>query len=46
LNKIRAKDRKKVAKNLKRIYQAYTKEEALKVFKKFKDKWKLKYPKV
>ncbi len=46
LNKIRAKDRKKIAKDLKRIYQASMKEEALKGFERFKEKWELKYPKV
>lgn len=46
LNKVRAKDRKKVAKDLKRIYQASTEEEALRGFEKFKEKWELKYPKV
>jgi len=46
LNKVRAKDRKKIAKDLKRIYQASTEEEALKGFEKFKEKWELKYPKV
>jgi len=46
LNKVRAKDRKKVAKDLKRIYQSSTEEEALKGFEKFKEKWESKYPKV
>jgi putative transposase len=46
LNKVRAKDRKRIAKDLKRIYQASTEEEALRGFEKFKEKWKLKYPKV
>ncbi len=46
LNKIRTKDRKKIARDLKRIYQASTEEEALKGFEKFKEKWGLKYPKV
>lgn len=46
LNKVRAKDRKKIAKDLKRIYQASTEKEALMGFEKFKEKWKLKYPKV
>ena len=46
LNKVRAKDRKKVARDLKKIYQASTEEEAFKGFKKFKEKWELKYPKV
>ena len=39
LNKVRVKDRKKIAKDLKRIHQASTEEEALKGFEKFKEKW-------
>jgi len=46
LNKVRAKDRKKVAKDLKKIYQVSTEEEALKGFEKFKEKWESKYPRV
>ena len=46
LGKVKAKDRKKVAKDLKKIYQASTEEEALKAFEKFKEKWISKYPKV
>ena len=46
LSKVKAKDRKKVAKDLKKIYQASTEEEALKAFEKFKEKWISKYPKV
>ncbi|ADY73245.1 transposase mutator type [Desulfurobacterium thermolithotrophum DSM 11699] len=46
LNKVRAKDRKKVAKDLKRIYQVSTEEDALRGFEKFKEKWGAKYPKV
>ncbi len=46
LNKVRAKDRKKVAKDLKKIYQVSTEEEALKGFEKFKEKWESKYPNV
>ena len=46
LNKVRAKDRKKVVKNLKKIYQVFTEEEALKGFERFKEKWESKYPKV
>ncbi len=46
LNKVRTKDRKKIARDLKRIYQASTEEEALRVFEKFKERWGLKYPKV
>jgi len=46
LNKVRAKDRKKVAKDLKRIYQVSTEEDALRGFEKFKGKWGAKYPKV
>ena len=38
-----AKDRKKVTKDLKRIYQVSTGEEALKAFGKFKKKWEWKY---
>jgi len=44
LNKVRAKDRKKVAKDLKKVYQVSTQKEALSNFKKFKEKWKLRYP--
>ena len=46
LSKVRAKDRKKVAKDLKRIYQVSTKEEDLKAFDRFKEKWEWKYPKL
>ena len=46
LKKVRAKDRKRVTKDLKKVYQASTEEEALKGFKKFKEKWERKYPKV
>ena len=46
MNKVRAKDRKKVAKDLKKIYQASTEKEALKGFKKFKERWETKYPRV
>jgi len=46
LNKVRAKDRKKVAKDLKRVYQVFTEEEALKGFEKFRERWESKYPRV
>jgi len=46
LNKVRTKDRKKIARDLKRIYQASTEKKALRGFEKFKEKWELKYPKV
>ncbi len=46
LNKVRAKDRKKVAKDLKRVYQVSTEEEALKGFEKFRERWESKYPRV
>ncbi len=46
LSKVRVKDRKKVAKDLKRIYQVSTEEEALKAFDRFKEKWEWKYPRL
>jgi len=46
LNKVRVKDRKKLAKDLKKIYQSSTEEEALKGFERFKERWVVKYPKV
>ena len=46
LNKVRAKDKKEIAKDLKKIYQVSTEEEALKGFEKFKKKWQSKYPKL
>ncbi len=45
-SKVRAKDRKRVAKDLKKIYQALTEEETLKAFERFKEKWGSKYPKI
>ena len=38
LNKVRAKNKKGIAKDLKKIYQVSTGEEALKGFEKFKEK--------
>ncbi len=46
LSKVRAKDRKKAAKDLKRIYQVSTEEDALMGFGNFKEKWRGEYPKV
>ena len=46
LNRVRAKDRKKVAKDLKKIYRVSNEEEALKGFEDFKEKWKSKYPRI
>ena len=46
LNKVRAKDKKEIAKDLKKIYQVSTEEDALKGFEKFKKKWQSKYPKL
>ncbi len=46
LSRVRAKDRKKVAKDLKRIYQVSTKEEAQKGFERFRQRWQLKYPRI
>jgi putative transposase len=46
LNKVRTKDKKEIAKDLKKIYQVSTEEEALKGFEKFKKKWQSKYPKL
>jgi len=39
LNRVRAKGSKKIANDLKRIYQASTEEKALKGFEEFKEKW-------
>lgn len=46
LNKVRSKDRKEVAEDLKSIYRASTKEDAKEVFNKFKEKWSRKYPNI
>ncbi|WP_051453545.1 IS256 family transposase [Hippea sp. KM1] len=46
LSKVRAKDRKEIADDLKRIYQVSNKKEALKGFEIFKKKWSSKYPNV
>ncbi|MDQ7032877.1 MAG: IS256 family transposase [Desulfonauticus sp.] len=46
LNKVRAKDRKVIATDLKKIYKASNKEQALKEFEAFKERWGKKYPKV
>jgi putative transposase len=46
LSKVRAKDRKSVAEDLKRIYQVSKEEEAIKGFERFKNNWKQKYPNV
>ncbi|MCD6548391.1 MAG: transposase [Thermodesulfobacterium sp.] len=37
---------KKLAKDLKKIYQSSTEKEALKGFERFKERWVVKYPKV
>lgn len=46
LSKVRAKDRKEIANDLKRIYQVSNKKEALEGFEIFKKKWSSKYPNV
>lgn len=46
LNKVRAKDRKKIAKNLERVYYVSTEEEVLKGFEKFRERWESKYLRV
>ena len=46
LSKVRVKDRKEVAQNLKRIYQSKNKEEALRHFEQFQKKWRYRYPRV
>lgn len=46
LNKVRSKDRKEVAEDLKSIYRASTKEDAKEAFNKFKEKWSRKYPNI
>lgn len=44
LNKARKKDQYELAQDLKRIYTAYDKEQALVGFRLFEDKWAKKYP--
>jgi transposase-like protein len=44
LNKARKKDQYEIAQDLKRIYTAYDKEQALQGFRLFADKWAKKYP--
>ena len=39
LNKVRFKDSKKLAKDLKKIYHSSPEKEALKVFERFKERW-------
>jgi len=46
LNKVRSKDRKEVAEDLKSIYRASTREDAKEAFNKFKEKWSRKYPNI
>jgi putative transposase len=46
LNKVRAKDKEEVAKDLKTIYRVTVKDEALRNFEKFEEKWKSKYPRI
>ena len=46
LSKVRAKDKKEIADDLKRIYQVSNRKEALEGFEIFKKKWSSKYPNV
>jgi len=46
LSKVRVKDRKEIANDLKGIYQVSNKKDALRGFERFKKRWESKYPNV